>query len=382
MVYANQAGTVERIRESSVKLFSKRWYSSVSVAEICRDAGVSNGIFYRYFDNKEALIKALLEEVIARIASALAGMTGQSVHERLGSMVEILVRFSAEHPDLVTVFREGQYRYFEYERRLVELYKKYLAQALGRGVGMPEYLFAMGGVRFVGVRAALHGTEARISAIRAVLQRGAFPGLGFDEAKLFGITISPPPIRPEEGTRERLLRAGKRLFGEKGFHEVNIHEITGAAGLAVGSFYKYFESKESFFGELISMAGREIRRFITANLSPGLNRLERELQGIYLFGVFLSLDRWCYNIVREGEFIAPERVRAYYAAFDKGYAKLGAEGMDPDEAAKPGFRETLVEFLLGISHYYGIELLFEGYGRGSRPVIAALGKLLAEGIER
>ena len=114
MVYANQGATVERIRESSVKLFSKRWYSSVSVAEICRDAGVSNGIFYRYFDNKEALIKALLEEVIARIAVALAGMTGQSVHERLGSMVEILVRFSAEHPELVTVFREGQYRYFEY----------------------------------------------------------------------------------------------------------------------------------------------------------------------------------------------------------------------------------------------------------------------------
>ena len=31
--------------------------------------------------------------------------------------------------------------------------------------------------------------------------------------------------------RERLLQAGKRLFGERGFHEVSIHEITDAAGL-------------------------------------------------------------------------------------------------------------------------------------------------------
>ena len=373
--------TLERILASSLQLFSERWYSSVSIAEICRAAGVSNGIFYRYFPNKEALIKRILDETIQEIAQALAAVAGVSVRERLESMADILLGFSAGHPDVVTVFREGQYRYFEYERRLTDRYRRTLSQTLGRTVGMHEYLFAMGGIRFASVRSALHGSAVSAESLHHILREGAFPGLDFNEIKVFDISVQPPVLELDEGSRERMLRAGKKLFGEKDYHEVNIHEITDAAGLAVGSFYKYFDGKETFFCELIDSAGREIRRFIARNMSQGLNRLERELQGIYLFGVFLSLDRWCYNIVREGEFVAPGRVRDYYAAFERGYERLGGEGLSPERAASSSYRSTLIEFLLGIAHYYGIELLFDGFPRGARSVLCSLGRLLSDGVE-
>ncbi|TFG85391.1 MAG: TetR/AcrR family transcriptional regulator [Spirochaetales bacterium] len=376
------ADTNGKIVASAISLFSKRWYSSVSVAEICREAGVSNGIFYRYFLNKESLIRHILEDVITRIGIALEGVQGKTSVERLGTMASILVAFAAEQKERVIVFREGQYRFFEFEHRLAELYRRTLSKALGRSVGMPEYLFAIGGIRFAGVRSALYGSHISLPALGDMLANGIFPGLAWDSEKVFGITVTPPPLSLEENARERLLRSGKRLFGERGFHEVNIHEITDAADLSVGSFYKYFPGKEAFYSELIDVAGRQVRHFITANLSSGLNRLEREMQGIYLFGIFLSIDRWCYNIVREGEFVVPDKAREYYAAFERGYLKLGTDGLNAAKLeSDPDHESTALQFLLGISHYYGIELLFDGFGRGSRAVVEGIGTYLSRGLQ-
>ncbi|OHD77886.1 MAG: hypothetical protein A3J97_07535 [Spirochaetes bacterium RIFOXYC1_FULL_54_7] len=377
----DEPDTASRLEASAIRLFSERWYSSVSVAEICRGADLSNGIFYRYYDNKEAIVRRILEDTILRIEQALTAMTGETLRERIASMTRILVRFAREHRDLVTVFREGQYRFFEYERRLTELYRRTLGRVLGRNTSIADYLFAVGGIRFAAVRAALHNSAISEDALIDIILNGIFKGNNWAGDKVFNLTVTPSPINLNEGSRERLLRAGKRLFGEKGFHEVNIHEITDAAGLSVGAFYRHFIGKETFFEELIESAGREVRHFITANLSPGLNRLEREMQGIFLFGVFLSLDRWCYNIVREGEFVAPAKVREYYAAFEKGYRKVGDEAMDTSNIeTDPLYRDTAIEFMLGISHYYGIELTFDDSPHNAKAIVETIGNYLSAGI--
>jgi AcrR family transcriptional regulator len=373
--------TAQKLERSAIALFARRWYSSVSVAEICREAGLSNGIFYKYYPNKEAMVRRILEDALAGIAAMLETISGDTPRERVADMVEKVAAFSADNPELITVFREGQYRYFEYERRLTELYRKALGRAVGKNVGIGEYLFAIGGLRFASVRSALHGSRISRRAMADFICGGIFKGLSWSAERVFNITVTPLPIALGDETRERLLRAGTRLFGEKGFHEVNIHEVTDAAGLSVGAFYRYFQSKEAFFSELIESAGHQIRRFIHENLSPGLNRLEREIQGIFLFGVFLTLDRWCYNIVREGEFVAPAKVREYYGAFVRGYRKSGAEGLDPAAAgADPLYEETLIEFMLGISHYYGIEVVFDDSPHNARNIVESIGNCLPAGL--
>jgi len=373
--------TQTKILESAIALFSSRWYSSVSVAEICREAGLSNGVFYRYFPNKEALVLHILEEVIERIAEALEGIQGNTPYDRLRSMAEIIVRFSADHPDEVTVFREGQYRYFEYERRLTEMYRRVLSKVLGRPAGIPEYLVAVGGPRFAAVRSALQGATVSVPALADIVAYGAFPGLSWDGDRVFNITITPPTISLGESSRERLMKAGKRLFGERGFHAVNIHEITDAADLSVGAFYKYFDSKENFFQEQITSVGHEVRRFIAANLTPGLNRLEEEMQGIFLFGVYLSLDHWCYNIAREGEFVSLATVKEYYAAFRRGYLKMGLTGLDQTKvAADPAYVDSAIEYFLGISHYYGMEVAFDESPHNARAIVEGVGDYLMHGL--
>jgi AcrR family transcriptional regulator len=51
-------------------------------------------------------------------------------------------------------------------------------------------------------------------------------------------------------TRARLIQAAKVVFERDGFLEARITDIAKVAGLASGSFYHYFESKEQIFREV------------------------------------------------------------------------------------------------------------------------------------
>ncbi len=52
----------------------------------------------------------------------------------------------------------------------------------------------------------------------------------------------------EKNIRENLIENAQRLIAEKGYHKTRVEDITKASGVAKGTFYNYFNSKE----ELIS----------------------------------------------------------------------------------------------------------------------------------
>ncbi len=47
------------------RLFYTRGYNNTSVSDIVRDVGVAQGTFYYYFDSKTAVLRALVEEMVA-----------------------------------------------------------------------------------------------------------------------------------------------------------------------------------------------------------------------------------------------------------------------------------------------------------------------------
>ncbi|MDQ7038045.1 MAG: TetR/AcrR family transcriptional regulator [Aquificota bacterium] len=63
-------------------------------------------------------------------------------------------------------------------------------------------------------------------------------------------------------TRGRLLEAAKKIFSEKGYYNAQISHIIDEAGVARGTFYLYFKSKEDIFRELLNEVVRELRRRI------------------------------------------------------------------------------------------------------------------------
>ncbi len=48
------------IEEAALQLFAEQGFNNVSISRIAQKAGVSKGLLYNYFDNKEALVKEIV----------------------------------------------------------------------------------------------------------------------------------------------------------------------------------------------------------------------------------------------------------------------------------------------------------------------------------
>ena len=54
----------------------------------------------------------------------------------------------------------------------------------------------------------------------------------------------------EEGTRDRILRTGERLFAERGFNGVSVREPAAAAQVNIASIGYHFDNKEGLLSEV------------------------------------------------------------------------------------------------------------------------------------
>ena len=54
-----------------------------------------------------------------------------------------------------------------------------------------------------------------------------------------------------ENVREQLLAEAKKQISERGYASTTIRSVAGALGLAVGTVYNYFESKEMLIGSFV-----------------------------------------------------------------------------------------------------------------------------------
>ncbi|MFW5844544.1 MAG: TetR/AcrR family transcriptional regulator [Spirochaetota bacterium] len=59
--------------------------------------------------------------------------------------------------------------------------------------------------------------------------------------------------------REALIKEGERLFGAHGLRRVTVEEVAGAVGIAKGSFYTFFESKEVLYYEIFLRQERRLK---------------------------------------------------------------------------------------------------------------------------
>ena len=59
--------------------------------------------------------------------------------------------------------------------------------------------------------------------------------------------------------KNELLAAAREVFAEKGYKAAGISDIAKKSRMAVGSFYKYYESKEAIFLEVYVAENSRIR---------------------------------------------------------------------------------------------------------------------------
>lgn len=65
-----------------------------------------------------------------------------------------------------------------------------------------------------------------------------------------------------EDKKTVIFNGGKELFRSKGFKETNVSDITKAVGIAVGTFYNYYPSKEKLFLEIFLEENVKLKKSI------------------------------------------------------------------------------------------------------------------------
>lgn len=162
-----------------------------------------------------------------------------------------------------------------------------------------------------------------------------------------------PATERGETTRKRLLESAERLFGERGYYNVGISDITREAGVALGTFYQYFEGKEAIFRELVRYLSHELRSHIREATQGLDDRLLVEQKGFQAFFQFILTHRNLYKIVREAESVDPEVSRWYYSRLAVGYQEGLEEAIEKGQIP-PCDTEALAYCLMGMAYFLGM----------------------------
>ena len=128
--------------------------------------------------------------------------------------------------------------------------------------------------------------------------------------------ISPKEPRTARGrkTLRKLLDAATVEFGERGFHEASISSITRRAGVALGSFYTYFDSKDAIFRALVGDLSDAVRQAAASAITEPKDALATEQSALAAFLAFASEHKEIYRIIDEAEFVYPTAYRAHYTS--------------------------------------------------------------------
>lgn len=89
----------EAILESALKIFAEESYHATSVSRIAKDAGISKGLMYNYFDSKEELLNELIGGVMDRLIKRFAmPEEGQLTDEEFNRFIDLSFDVILEDP--------------------------------------------------------------------------------------------------------------------------------------------------------------------------------------------------------------------------------------------------------------------------------------------
>ena len=165
---------------------------------------------------------------------------------------------------------------------------------------------------------------------------------------LSGITLPKTP--KGQVTFQKLLQAAEEVFGEKGYHDASVVEVTMRAGVAQGTFYIYFEGKKDIFTQLIIHLHHDLRKTIQQEIASSRSRLEEETRGLVAYYRYLYKHANLYKLLRDAESVDQNLYRWYYHSFAEGYIRRIRKAMAKGEIREID-PEAAVYCLMGIATF-------------------------------
>ncbi|MGN6059587.1 MAG: TetR/AcrR family transcriptional regulator [Sphingomicrobium sp.] len=187
-----------------------------------------------------------------------------------------------------------------------------------------------------------------------------------------------------ERTLRKILDAARHEFGDHGFADSSIVGITQRAGVALGTFYTYFDSKEAVFQALVRDMSGQVREQVGPVLGKASDAFDAERRALEAFLQFVRDHRDIYRIIDEAEFVDPAAYREHYettasrivvrlkAARDKG---------EIDTSFSDEQLEVLAWAMMGANVFLGLRF-FVWDDADENMVAAAMSRVWRQGFSR
>ena len=137
----------------------------------------------------------------------------------------------------------------------------------------------------------------------------------------------------EVGKKELIVSSAKKVILEKGYKNISVEDITNEAGIAKGSFYTYFKSKnlviDYILEEVIAKRKNEfkldkrkslentIKSLVRTRIKLDDEKLKENLVLVNLFRNVDSLDEKTLMLLKELEKVIIERMESIILAYPK-----------------------------------------------------------------
>ena len=182
--------------------------------------------------------------------------------------------------------------------------------------------------------------------------------------------------RTERGrkTLRAILDAAAVEFGERGFHDASVSGITRRAGVALGSFYTYFDSKDAVFRALVRDMSDQVRDRVAPAIRAAPDQIAAERAGLREFVAFVRGHKEIYRIIDEAEFVDPASFRRHYSTTAERIAARISTGPDDAQA------EVHAWAIMGMNVFLGLRFGVWG-GEPPAAVAAEVNQLLRNGLE-
>jgi AcrR family transcriptional regulator len=188
--------------------------------------------------------------------------------------------------------------------------------------------------------------------------------------------------RTERGrkTLRTILDAALVEFGERGFHDASISRITQRAGVALGTFYTYFASKEAVFRALVRDMSERVKVHVAPHVLAAPDQLAAEQAGLSSFIDFVRGHKEIYRIIDEAEFVDAASWRDHYVGTAERIRSRLVAG-----AARGEIRDDVDDVhawaIMGMNVFLGLRFGVWQEERSAEEIAAIAGAMLADGLK-
>jgi TetR/AcrR family fatty acid metabolism transcriptional regulator len=242
----------EAILDSATREISEKGFAEATVSDIAKGAGMAPSGLYTYFRSKEDVLFAIIENFMSAcrdgLKDHLAGIQGSENKLRKAVWFHCKV-YSGNKSEIKIILESRSYPRFyassayealrQYAALITETIREGMDDGTFRGLSSPRIL-----------RDMILGTVDHI-AINWTMKDSAN---SLDQAdKIADLVLSavrnhqqaPALTNKKDKKKKRIINAAIMLFAENGFNDTSMLEIARRAGVAEGTVYEYYRSKQN-----------------------------------------------------------------------------------------------------------------------------------------